>query len=77
MDAISRAAIFVTAQPRSTRSEFVHVSIAIDDALNFLQTIAEESAARYGDLSGPVLPAQRGASRAIDIAESLRQEAAA
>jgi len=67
----------VTAQRRSIRGDFVHISIAIDDALNFLQAVAELSAEQHGDLSGPVSPAQRSASREIDITESLRQQAEA
>ncbi len=62
---------------RSTRSGLVHISVAIDEALDWLQAHAEVSAEFHGDLVGPILPEQRHASSAIDMVEKLRQEAEA
>ncbi len=62
---------------RSTRGELIHINFAIAEALDWLQARVERSAARHGDLVGPVLPAQRRASRRIDLIEEWRQEAEA
>ena len=62
--------------PRS-RAGLVHISVAVREALDFLQQMMEEGAEQHGDLAGPVLPEQRDASSAIDAIERLRQEAEA
>lgn len=59
---------------RSTGSDLVHVSVAVKEALDFLQATVEFRAEQDGALVGPILPEQRRASGAIDRVEKLRQE---
>ena len=61
-------------QCRSTRSGLTHISVAIDEVLDFLQAAAEASAEQHGALAGPVLPAQRRGSLGIDLIDDYRQE---